>query len=64
MNEDKNVNLKNIAKYGQILLNDGILIKSKDTNIATIERSNLVKLYIKLIRSNLDIVEKEANSTK
>ncbi|MCP4264853.1 MAG: hypothetical protein GY777_04635 [Candidatus Brocadiaceae bacterium] len=64
MNEDKNTSLKNIAKYAQVLLSDGIFVKSEDKNIASIERKNLVKSYIKLIRNNLDVFEKEVNSIK
>ena len=30
MNEDKNTSLKNIAKYAQVLLSDGIFVKSED----------------------------------
>lgn len=64
MNDNKNSSLKNIAKYAQVLLNDGMLVKSEDKNIANIERKNLVKLYIRLIKSNIDIVEKEMSLIK
>ena len=56
--------LKNSAKYSQVLLSDGVLLTSEDKNIASIERKNLVKSYIKLIRNNLDIFEKEADLIK
>ena len=43
MEQDQNISLKNVAKYAQVLLSDGIFVKSEDKNIASIERKNLVK---------------------
>ena len=63
MNNEENIksdSIKNIARYAQVLLSDGMLLQSDDKNISSPERKNLTKLYIKLIRNNLDIFEKEA----
>lgn len=56
--------LKNSAKYSQVLLSDGVLLQSEDKNIASIERKNLVTSYVKMIKNNLELIEKEVSVFK
>lgn len=64
MENRQDIHVKNIAKYAQVLLSDGLLVLSTDKNISTVERKNLVYGYIKLIRNSLDAFEKEVNLIK
>jgi len=47
-----------LPKYVQALYSDGTLYLSGDENIATKERKNLVISDIKLIKANIEALEK------
>ena len=57
--DNNNDPLRNIVKYSQVLLSDGMLARINDSAISTEERKNLVKSSISLIRDNLAEFEEE-----
>jgi hypothetical protein len=50
--------IQNLPKYIQALYSDGTLYWSGDQNIATNERKNIVISDIKLIKANIESLEK------
>ena len=50
--------IQNLPKYVQALYSDGILYWSGDKAIATNERKNLMISDIKLIKANIEALEK------
>jgi hypothetical protein len=50
--------IQNLPKYVQALYSDGTLYWSGDETIATNERKNLVLSDIKLIKANIEALEK------